>query len=96
MALREAIIAALVGAPLYDWIVVTGAASKMTSLDYEYWPLTHRRLASVAILSIGGFITFLIIEPPENRLWPLLPAFGAMAIHAGIALADIFRQRRES
>ncbi|MFC3173244.1 hypothetical protein ACFOD9_03145 [Novosphingobium bradum] len=96
MALEQAVIAALVGAPVYDWVLVNGAAAKMTSFDYEYWPFTKRRKASVALVSLGAFFTFLIIDPPEDRLWPMLPVFVAMAVHAYVAISDIFRQRRES
>ncbi|HUD94120.1 hypothetical protein [Sphingobium sp.] len=94
MALREAIIAALIGAPIYDWVIVNGAAQKMTSFDYRYWPLTRVRLASVALLSVGAFITFFITDPPEDRLWPMLPVFTTMALHCWVAIADIRRQRR--
>ncbi|WP_176590748.1 hypothetical protein [Sphingobium sp. EM0848] len=94
MALKEAIIAAIIGAPIYDWVMVNGAAQKMTSFDYRYWPLAKVRLAGVALLSVGAFITFFITDPPEDRLWPMLPVFMAMALHGWVAIADIFRQRR--
>ncbi|WP_168606016.1 hypothetical protein [Novosphingobium sp. SG707] len=96
MAFKEAVIAALAGVPVIDFLLVNGLASKLPGFKYRYWPFTRWRWVSVAILSVGAFTTGLIIDIPENRLWPLLPIFTAMTVHGGIALADIFRQRQQS
>jgi hypothetical protein len=93
MALKEAMIAAFVGAPIYDWIVVSGAAAKMVSLEYQYWPLTRLRIVSLALLEVGGFFTFLLPET-DDRLWVAIPLFAAMALHCVVAMHDLFRQRR--
>jgi hypothetical protein len=96
MALAETLGAVIFGVPLYDWLLITGSAAKIPSFEYHYWPLTNWRIASVAILGVGTFFTFLLVNPPEGDggLWKLAPAFMAMAIHGGVAISDIFRQRR--
>jgi|SRR6516162_7589282 hypothetical protein len=95
MALKEAMIAAFVGAPIYDWLVVSGTAAKV-GFKYQYWPLTRLRIVSLALLAVGGFFTFLLTSPPEtdDRIWVAIPLFAAMALHCGVAIHDLSRQRR--
>jgi len=96
MALGEALVAALVGVPAYDWLMVTGAAAKMSSFDYQYWPLSRLRITTIGALAASVFFAFLLIKPPEpaTRLLIFLPAFVAVIIHNIIAMVDIFAQRR--
>ena len=96
MALDLALGVALVGVPLYDWMMVTGVAAKMPSFDYHYWPMSRWRIGTIALLAVGLFVSLLIMKPPESngRLWIMLPAVIAVLIHAAIAIVDIFAQRR--
>jgi len=53
-------------------------SSHLTSFDYQYWPLSRVRMFSVLVLAAGVFATFLIVQPPDDRLWPMSFAFAAM------------------
>ena len=95
MALAEAFGGAIFGVPVYDWLMVSSIAAKMTSFEYRYWPLSKSRIASVAFLSASVFSSFAIVDlfEPDGGLWPLVPVFAALVVHGGVAIADIFRQR---
>ena len=96
MTLDEALVAALVGVPAYDWLMVTSSAARMPSFDYRYWPMSRWRIATITLLAAGIFFTILFMKPPESarHLWILLPAGVALLLHGGIAMIDIFAQRR--
>ena len=95
MALMEGIGFALVGVPIYDWLVTTRVGAYLTSFDYQYWPLTRLRSISVLLLAAGVFASFAILHPPDDRVWPLLIFFPPLILHGAVACADVFKQRRE-
>lgn len=96
MSLEIAIPVALFGVPIYDRLLTSHAASFMPSLRYSYTPFTRLRWLSCIVLLIGTFITFLLAEPPEQRIWVGLPWLAAMFFHGVVAMADLVRQRRDA
>ncbi|GEM_PF-3857659 len=68
----------------------------MRSFKYSYRPFTRLRWLSCIVLLIGTFITFLLAEPPEQRIWVGVPWLGAMLFHFVVVIVDLFRQQRNA
>lgn len=96
MSLEIAAPIALFGVPIYDRLLASHAASFMRSFNYRYRPFTGLRRLSYIALLIGTFVTFLLADPPEERIWVGLPWLGAMLFHGAVVMIDIFRQRADA
>jgi hypothetical protein len=95
MTLWQAIGITAIGVPLYDWAMATRVSAYITSFDYQYWPLSSLRVVSVILLAVGVFASVLIMQPPDDRLWPLALFFPPQVFHGVVVCMDLFRQRRE-
>lgn len=98
MNLSNAALITAVGAPLYDWSSVTGSAALMTSFEYRYWPPSRVRLVGFCVLTLGLFVTLLLMKPPEpdSRMWVIVPGVVGLSTHGATSIVDIFGQRRRA
>lgn len=65
MALEQAIVAVFIGVPVYDYTVIQSGAAKISSFKYQYYPFNRLRIASIAFLATGTFITFFVAQLPK-------------------------------
>jgi hypothetical protein len=85
---------AVIGVGLYDWLTVTGAASKAISFDYRYFPFSKARIISVIFLSAATFYFCITIRPDSPPIPPIILGLAALAAHFAVSLIDLFAQRK--
>jgi hypothetical protein len=94
MDILESVATAVIGVALFDWLSVTGAASKFISFDYRYFPLSKMRIISVMCLSAATFYFCITIDPANPPLFPIILVLAALSVHLSVSLIDLFAQRR--
>jgi hypothetical protein len=79
-----------------DWLFITRIAAYFTDFDYQYWPLSRVRIASVLLMisMLGSLLIFVPSDPVNPPLWVLIP-FGVVMIgYVVVGYRDILIQRR--